>query len=495
MPNAYAFRLKPSKIDRVLELLAVNQIAIGWSKAKGLDDPKLTFADFRAEVGNRYPEIVKRKRVGHDAGHLWRFIRKMNIGDVVVVPRGNNIHFLQVTSDTKYLAKEVKEDTAYRRDVCELPGSPAFRPSLPAKLRKALCFRDTSIDLSHLLNDILSVTSLPTAPLIAVESSEEVRSSVGLWRSAFESTDLKSSGSSAAGLYVSELGVWLKAIPPKAGELSYHNEAGTIAADGKNLRLVVMINLADGGLPGRFQGLIAKTGKGQTWLLHSGELNLQRRKVVHLKDHLSTTELQHWPVEFSDGKVRNYHPVARLDQFKISDSAAAMEVVAQSRQFINTCISVRDMHAGIDPKVTYVQRQACLFEESLGRSFVPQKDSRFTDRVHAKIWHALVKALEDRSYLLSNQRVGALGPDLFTLQTSPPYLFEIKTSCGASDYLKGVGQLLVYEKALESTYRKFLVIPAGIDDKAADILENLDIEILEYCDTSEGVSFKWPEKF
>jgi hypothetical protein len=44
MPRAFAFRLKPSHKDRVEEHLRDNQIAIGWSRARGLLDPTLVMA-------------------------------------------------------------------------------------------------------------------------------------------------------------------------------------------------------------------------------------------------------------------------------------------------------------------------------------------------------------------------------------------------------------------------------------------------------------------
>ncbi|MGO7790844.1 hypothetical protein ACC703_25620 [Rhizobium ruizarguesonis] len=496
MPNAFAFRLKPSHIDHVEELLAVNQIAIGWSDAKGLEDPSLTMADFRTEIAKRYPEIVKRNRVGHDVGHLWRFIRQLKVGDIVVVPHGDNIHFLQVASGAKYLSTKVADDTAYRRDAYALLEGPVLRSSLPTRLRSALKFRDTSINLAGVLDDVLSVTGFPVPPLTAVESSADVTTGLELWRTAFEKVSPETGRPSPDRLWVSDPGVWLKASVTQAdGQHAYQNELGNIEAGGERPHRVVMVNLADGGKPGRFQGLIATTNDGQTWLLHSGELNLERKKVVHLRDHISNAQLSPRPVKFSDGSVKSYYPVARLDRLAGLDVAVAMDVVLQSKRFMDVCLQVRNKHLGVDHKVSHAQRKAGLFEETLGHSFVPAQAPKFIDRVHAKIWHALAKELYAQGFSISNQRVGALGPDLFTTRTTTPYLFEIKTNFGASDYLKGIGQLLVYEKALGEIHRKFLVLPAGIGALAARILGELDIEILEYLDTAEGVAFEWPEQF
>ncbi len=491
MPRAFAFRLKPSHVDRVQELLRDNQIAIGWSRARGLLDPTLDRAGFRIELDRSYPDLAPRKRLGHDTNHVWRFIREVGIGDVVVVPHGNNVHFLEVTSDPKFLADKVEGDTAIRRDVRPLLGGKSVsRRSLPPELRRMLSFRDTSKDLSAVLNGVLAIAKVTVGdrhPLTATESKAEVKAAIQLWREAFEKLHTPHEFADDL-LWIADAGIWLIVGGwDRYGKYRYWNGLGNRLGSNDTRNLIVEVNPPDGGKPGRWQGLVAKTSDGQTWLLHSGEMKVQG-KGVQLRDYVTTDALEALTVQFSDATLKGYFPVARLD-------ADPMDVVLQTKRFMDICLHVRMQTLGADPAFTEVQRKASLFEESIGYSSVPAQDPKLIDRVHARIWHALCKELEAKGFMVSNERVGSLGPDLFTIDHETPYLFEIKTSVGASDYLKAVGQLIVYEKALGKPHRKFLVVPPGMDEFASNVLEELKIEVLEFSRRKSGYDFSWPDEF
>lgn len=48
---------------------------------------------------------------------MWRFIREMNVGDLVVVPHGSEFYVAEVSGPAMYDESKVEEDTAYRRNV------------------------------------------------------------------------------------------------------------------------------------------------------------------------------------------------------------------------------------------------------------------------------------------------------------------------------------------------------------------------------------------
>ncbi|TCU18778.1 hypothetical protein [Rhizobium sullae] len=491
MPKAFAFRLKPSHVDRVEELLDDYQIAIGWSQAHRLLDPSLDKSAFRTELDIRYPDLIERGRLGHDTNHVWRFIREVSIGDVVVVPHGDSVHFLEVTSDPRLLPGKIADDTAIRRDVSPLlDGKPFSRRLLPSELRRALSFRDTSKDLSSVLNDVLAIAKANQGsgvPLIAVESRAEIRAGVQLWHKAFEQLHTPHEFSDDL-LWIPDIGIWLLARGwDRDGEHRYWNGLGNRLGNRFTRNLIVEVNPPDGGKPGRWQGLVARTSDGQTWLLHSGEMKVQG-KGVQLRDHVTADQLATFTVRFSDGTLESYFPVARLD-------ADPSHVIIQTKRFMDVCLQVRTQQLGADPAFVQAQRKANLFEESIGHSVVPPQGAKLIDRVHAKIWHSLRKELEKKGFTVSNERVGSLGPDLFTTAHDTPYLFEIKTSAGASDYLKAIGQLIVYEKALGKAHRKFLVIPPGMDELASSILDELNIEVMEFFQEGSDYGFAWPDKF
>lgn len=311
MTNVYSFRLKPSGRDKVRELLSANQIAIGWSHAAGLLDVTLTYDEFKNVLDQDYQELKDEGRLGKDTNHLWRFIRKMEIGDIVVVPHGYDIYFVRVSSAPFYVPNKVDDDTAIRRKVVPLmDGSPLARSALPERLQDFLKFRMTSRDLS------------PVGDIVLKLIGEHSRS---------------------------------KSAPGSA--------LAKIASD---------------------------------------------------------------------------------------------------------------------------QSRALLLEESMGYSRRAPLEAKDIERKHADVWHALVAYLQAARITVSNQRIGVLGPDLFTVGESPDSLFEIKTGAGSSDYLKGVGQLLIYESALGRPFRKYLVLPGNLTGAIKAALDGLDIAVISYSRSDCG---------
>ena len=129
--QAFVLRIAPSNIDRVPEALTVNQIIIGWSKAKGLLDANLSWEQFREIIRDAYysGEDSLRK-AGAASGHMWRFIREMNKGDLVVVPCRSEFYVAEIEGSATYDANKVADDTAYQRPVQWLNGKKPIRRDL-----------------------------------------------------------------------------------------------------------------------------------------------------------------------------------------------------------------------------------------------------------------------------------------------------------------------------------------------------------------------------
>ncbi|UEQ85944.1 hypothetical protein [Rhizobium sp. AB2/73] len=309
MPNVYAYRLKPSNNNQVKNLLDDGQIAIGWSHARVVDDT-LTKEDVRREISRRYPRIEAEGKLTKDTNQVWRFLRELQIGDIVIVPDGDDVHFLRVIGHPVFLEDKIeKEDTAIRRDVVRVIPTPVNRSDLPAAIRNKLNFRGlASVKLDPVKDEVLAFLSL-------------------------------------------------------------------------------------------------------------------------------------------DGEV------------------AAAEEQAEER--------------------------ARLLLEAIGSYRVSARDEKLIARKHAEVLRALVELLKSQGVKVANERNSGLAPDLFTVGDDKPSLFEIKIAAGAGDYLKAVGQLLVYERLLKRSYQKFLVVPPGIQDFAARILKQLGIGIVEYTEIGERFIFHW----
>lgn len=116
--QAFVLRISPSGVDRVSEALSSNQIIIGWAKAKGLLDEKLSWEEFRGIISDEYyVDEENLRRAGAAAGHMWRFIREMKKGDLIVVPYGAEFYVAEVSGPAIYDESKVEYDTAYRRNV------------------------------------------------------------------------------------------------------------------------------------------------------------------------------------------------------------------------------------------------------------------------------------------------------------------------------------------------------------------------------------------
>ena len=113
MKQGFVLRIAPSGIPRVEEALQSNTLIIGWAEAEGLLNDALEWDEFREIVGGD----VDLRKAGRAAGNMWRFVREMKVGDLVVVPYGPQFYVGEVSGPAFYDDTKVEEDTAYRRPV------------------------------------------------------------------------------------------------------------------------------------------------------------------------------------------------------------------------------------------------------------------------------------------------------------------------------------------------------------------------------------------
>lgn len=116
--DAFVLRIAHGDGDLVQEALQANQIIIGWAGAEGLLDANLNWWQFREIVRDAYySEEATYNKAGRAAGQMWKFIREMKLGDLVVVPYGSNFYVAAIAGEATYDATKVDADSAYRRPV------------------------------------------------------------------------------------------------------------------------------------------------------------------------------------------------------------------------------------------------------------------------------------------------------------------------------------------------------------------------------------------
>lgn len=117
--QAFILRISPSGRDRMTEALDNNQIIIGWAQAEGLLNEQLSWEEFRRIISDTYyPCEETLRKAGSAAGHMWRFIREMTEGDLIVVPHESKFYIAKVSSGrATHDRSKIDEDTAYRRNV------------------------------------------------------------------------------------------------------------------------------------------------------------------------------------------------------------------------------------------------------------------------------------------------------------------------------------------------------------------------------------------
>lgn len=154
--KAFVLRIAPSGINRVAEALQSGHLIIGWADARGLLDSSLDWWQFREVIHSTYyADETSRRRAGAASGHMWRFVRDMSVGDLVVVPDGSQFYVARVSGPAFYDESRVQDDSAYRRCVTwlnERRGIP--RSVATSALVSRMKTRGTSAGATDLLEEI-----------------------------------------------------------------------------------------------------------------------------------------------------------------------------------------------------------------------------------------------------------------------------------------------------------------------------------------------------
>lgn len=157
--RAFLLRISPSNIDRVDEALASNELIIGWSDLPALLDPHLSWWQFRQIMHDRYyAGATDHRGSGAAGGNMWRFIREMQVGDLVVVPHGWQFYVARVTGPARHDPNKVQEDTAFRRSVEWLNDKkPIPRNQAHVALKSRMKVYNTCADADDLVEEIKSL--------------------------------------------------------------------------------------------------------------------------------------------------------------------------------------------------------------------------------------------------------------------------------------------------------------------------------------------------
>lgn len=154
--SAFVLRIAPGGIDKVPEALQSGELIIGWAEADGLLDSSLSWEGFRDIIRQVYfadqPDL---RRAGAAAGHLWRFIREMKSGDLIVVPYGREFFVAEVSGPATYDKTKINDDSAYRRAALWLnSGKPIARQLARSALVSRMKTQGTCANATDLLDEI-----------------------------------------------------------------------------------------------------------------------------------------------------------------------------------------------------------------------------------------------------------------------------------------------------------------------------------------------------
>lgn len=157
--SAFVLRIAPGGEDMVRNALASDEILIGWRDAKGLISPELSWPQFRDVVSKaHYPDESNLRRAGGAAGQLWRFLRDMKPGDLVVVPHPGVFYVAEVIGNP---AQGSEKHDFYRRSVCWLNNKqPISRRIARAALQSRMKIQGTCADATDLVDAILECVGL-----------------------------------------------------------------------------------------------------------------------------------------------------------------------------------------------------------------------------------------------------------------------------------------------------------------------------------------------
>lgn len=151
MKNAWMVRAYPNNEDKMQVFLDQEIIAVGWAELTDLTGKTLE------QLGSALQEAYgfRGVKLGNDKATLQILVNRMEIGDWVLTPYGDDIHLGQVESDYFYEAADEVAGYPHQRRVKWL--NCVSRDDLSQELRNSLKARNTAANLSQHAEEIAAL--------------------------------------------------------------------------------------------------------------------------------------------------------------------------------------------------------------------------------------------------------------------------------------------------------------------------------------------------
>ena len=277
-------------------------------------------------------------------------------------------------------------------------------------------------------------------------------------------------GSVPSDVYYSEkYNIWFcpSIAQSESGEERYWNAFG-INKPTKNESIVCEINIPIEGINRRIAGIFATDSEDGYALLHSGKIGGGRPGIN--KALFTNNYRGNFINVMYEGEKKSleYALVANL-----SDANAIQQIA----NFVNEVHRIKCINIGNEDDFT-VERQGAppIFnEEFFGTKYIESQAYSSTNN-HGIIVNALANILFDWGYDVGNNR----NIDLFTVfEGKIDAIFEVKPNYENANLYSAIGQTIIYSIDNDEA-AKFIVIPAGINEKIRKQLEDYGINILDF---------------
>ena len=166
--QAWIVRMTTGGGDTVDTGVRDNLLLLGWSAAEGLlaCDDYWAFRDIVHEA--HYKGDTNYRRSGHAAKQLWKFLKVMKPGDLVVAPHGRSFYVGEIDDGPPIYDASGGQDTPHRRPVRWLSRAAAIpRTTARAELisrMKSYHTVTTATDLIDEIKEAVAAASSPEAP-------------------------------------------------------------------------------------------------------------------------------------------------------------------------------------------------------------------------------------------------------------------------------------------------------------------------------------------
>ena len=149
MNSAWLVRPLPDGNNRVHEFLENGIIAIGWPSIGDLAGK--TRGELK-HILSQPPYRLAGLELGNAHATIDIFVNQMNVGDWILMPNGEDIHFGEVKSGYRFSEDTVKEGYPHLRSAKWLCS--ASRKDLSMALRSSLKVHRTTANLTHHIEEI-----------------------------------------------------------------------------------------------------------------------------------------------------------------------------------------------------------------------------------------------------------------------------------------------------------------------------------------------------